>query len=54
MNAKDAAPRKNEGRLHKKLGWLMEEWVVQLALVFAVVTVLVDGLLSLGGGSSIA
>ena len=47
MNAGNAAPRKI-GRVRKILGFLAEEWVVQLTLVAAVVTVIVDGFLSLG------
>ena len=50
MNAGKAAPRKI-GRVRKVVGFLMEEWVIQLTLVFAVATVIVDGFLSLGGSS---
>jgi len=50
MNASNSAPRKSTGKFRKSLGWLTEEWVLQLALVVAVVTVFVDGLISSGSG----
>ena len=53
MNASNSAPVKSNGKFRKCFGWLIEEWVLQLALVIAVVTVLVDGFLSIGSGPGI-
>jgi hypothetical protein len=51
MNVDNSVQPKNEDRPRKRFDWLMEEWVVQLVLVVAVVGVVADSLLSLGGQS---
>ena len=53
MNASNSVHGKSNGRVRKYLGWLAEEWVLQLALVIAVVTVLVDSFVSIGHGPGI-
>ena len=35
----------NPPRKARRFGWIFEEWVFQIALVVAVVTVMVDGVL---------
>ena len=39
----------NQPRKARRFAWIFEEWVFQVALVVAVITVVVDGVLSIGG-----
>jgi hypothetical protein len=38
----------NPPRKERRFGWIFEEWVFQIALVLAVVTAMVDGVLRIG------
>jgi hypothetical protein len=38
----------NPPRKGRRFGWIFEEWVFQIALVLAVVTAMVDGVLRIG------